>query len=76
MKKKLSLIAGIVLVSTFGLAPSPALADDGVYFVQCDSDNCYVIECTTMPNINDTDWSGHGCLVVDTYPRPREVDGQ
>lgn len=73
MKSRKVVYAAALALGSFGVAPSPALAE--VYFVQCDSQTCYEISCATMPNINGTGWEGSGCAVIGSYPRPNEVSG-
>lgn len=73
MKSRKAFFAAAVILSSFAIAPSAALAD--VYYVQCDSQTCYEIACGVIPNINGTGNDGYGCAVVGSFPRPNEVSG-
>lgn len=75
MKRKLALFGGALAFASFGFAPAPALAQGGVVIIQCDSETCYMISCASMPNVNGEGWTGHGCGVIDSWPREREVSG-
>ena len=76
MKMKRTFIAGAAAVAGTWIMPAPVLADPPTYIVtQCSDSTCYVMECQSYPNINDSDWSGNGCAVLYSYPRPREVSG-
>ena len=74
MKSRKIICAVALVLGSFGVAPSPALAN--VYFIQCDAQTCYEITCMTMPNVNGLGWEGAGCVVIGSFPRPLEVSGE
>jgi len=79
MKSKRTFFAAAAAAAVAGtwVMPAPAMADPTPYtFTSCNETTCTVYECSSYPNLNDSDWGAYGCSPSYSYPRPREVSGE
>ena len=77
MKMKRTVLAAAAAVAGTWVMPSAAIADPAPPYVitQCSESTCYVYECSSFPNVNDSGYDMTGWSMTYSYPRPREVSG-